>query len=71
MVDTPTFAEYKQYIDSLSTWLTSTNINIQEFLQSVNKQRALLIIKVCQKKNLLVRVIEWNKIHYSIQKQDS
>jgi hypothetical protein len=47
MAYTPPFMEYKQYIESLSTWLTSTNANIHEVLQSVNKQRALLIIKVC------------------------
>jgi hypothetical protein len=47
MVDTRPFAEYKQYIERLSSWLASTNANIYEVLQSVNKQRALLIIKVC------------------------
>lgn len=47
MADTLPFAEYKQYIERLSTWLSSTNANIHEVLQSVNKQRALLIIKVC------------------------
>ena len=47
MAETRPFAEYKQYIERLSTWLTSTNANIHEVLQSVNKQRALLIIKVC------------------------
>jgi hypothetical protein len=46
MVDTRPFAEYKQYIERLSSWLASTNANIHEVLQSVNKQRALLIIKV-------------------------
>jgi len=46
MVDTRPFAEYKQYIERLSSWLASTNANIYEVLQSVNKQRALLIIKV-------------------------
>jgi hypothetical protein len=47
MVDTRPFIEYKQYIEHLSSWLASTNANIHEVLQSVNKQRALLIIKVC------------------------
>jgi hypothetical protein len=46
MVDTRPFAEYKQHIERLSLWLSSTNANIHEVLQSVNKQRALLIIKV-------------------------
>ncbi|CAM4900839.1 unnamed protein product [Rotaria socialis] len=45
MAETRPFAEYKQYIERLSTWLTSTNANIHEVLQSVNKQRALLIVK--------------------------
>jgi hypothetical protein len=48
MANTPPFIEYKQYMDSLSTWLTSTNANIHEVLESVNKQRALLIVKVCK-----------------------
>jgi hypothetical protein len=47
MADTRPFAEYKQHIERLSSWLASTNANIYEVLQSVNKQRALLIIKVC------------------------
>jgi hypothetical protein len=47
MVDTRPFAEYKQHIERLSLWLSSTNANIHEVLQSVNKQRAMLIIKVC------------------------
>lgn len=46
MTDTRPFTEYKQYIERLSSWLASTNANIHEVLQSVNKQRALLIIKV-------------------------
>ena len=47
MSDTRSFAEYKQYIERLSSWLSTTNANIHEVLQSVNKQRASLIIKVC------------------------
>jgi hypothetical protein len=47
MADTRPFTEYKQHIERLSVWLSSTNANIHEVLQSVNKQRALLIIKVC------------------------
>lgn len=46
MTETRPFREYKEYIERLSTWLASTNANIREVLQSVNKQRALLIIKV-------------------------
>jgi hypothetical protein len=56
MVDTLPFAEYKRHIERLSLWLASTNANIHEVLQSVNKQRALLIIKVCyfiERKNIL------------------
>ncbi len=48
--------EYKQYMDSLSTWMTSTNANIHEVLQSFNKQRALLIIKVCKKKIFKMKI---------------
>ena len=47
MTDTRSFAEYRHHIERLSSWLASTNANIYEVLQSVNKQRALLIIKVC------------------------
>ena len=46
MTETRSFTEYKEYIERLATWLNSTNANIREVLQSVNKQRALLIIKV-------------------------
>lgn len=38
----------KQSMENLSTWLTSTNANIHEILQSVNNQRDLLIINVCR-----------------------
>lgn len=50
MSETHSFVEYKQHIERLSTWLSSTNANIHEVLQSVNKQRAMLIIKVSLKK---------------------
>ncbi len=33
-------------MENLSSWLTLTNANIHDVLQSVNKQRTLLIIKV-------------------------
>lgn len=56
MANTLPFAEYKQYIEHLSSWLSSTNANIHEVLQSVNKQRALLIIKV-RRKILAFRVV--------------
>jgi hypothetical protein len=48
MVDTPSFVEYKQYMKNLSAWLTSTNANVHEVLQSVNNQQTLLIVKVCK-----------------------
>jgi hypothetical protein len=46
MANTSIFVEYKQYIECLSSWLTLTNKNIHEMLQSVNKQEALLIVEV-------------------------
>ncbi|CAF4565132.1 unnamed protein product [Rotaria sp. Silwood1] len=65
MVDTSPFAEYKQYIERLSSWLSSTNANIHEVLQSVNKQRALLIIKnldeLSKYKSLLERATILNR----------
>ncbi|CAF3299855.1 unnamed protein product, partial [Rotaria sp. Silwood2] len=45
MANTAIFKEYKQSIEDLSVWLTSTNANIQQVLQSVNKQQTLCIIK--------------------------
>jgi hypothetical protein len=48
MVYTPTFIEYKQLIENLSAWLTSTNANIHEVLQSVNQPRALSMVNVCR-----------------------
>jgi hypothetical protein len=51
MADTPKFPKYKQYIKYLSSWLTSTNADIHKAVQSINKQQALLIIKVCQGQN--------------------
>lgn len=47
-----------QSIENLSTWLTSTNANIHEVLQSVNYQRGLLIIKVCRKKTKRKEVLK-------------
>ncbi|CAF3812396.1 unnamed protein product, partial [Rotaria magnacalcarata] len=65
MAETRPFAEYKQYIERLSTWLTSTNANIHEVLQSVNKQRALLIVKnldeLSKYKSLLERATILNR----------
>ncbi|CAF3869665.1 unnamed protein product [Rotaria sp. Silwood2] len=65
MTDTSPFAEYKQYIERLSSWLSSTNANIHEVLQSVNKQRALLIIKnldeLSKYKSLLERATILNR----------
>ena len=46
MAQTRSFTEYKEYIERLSSWLDSTNTNISDVLQSVNNQRALLIINV-------------------------
>jgi len=48
MADTPSFVEYKQYMKNLSAWLTSTNANVHEVLQSVNNEQTLLIVKVCK-----------------------
>ncbi|CAF3539712.1 unnamed protein product [Rotaria sordida] len=65
MVDTSSFVEYNQYIERLSSWLSSTNANIHEVLQSVNKQRALLIIKnldeLSKYKSLLERATTLNR----------
>ncbi|CAF4913290.1 unnamed protein product [Rotaria sp. Silwood1] len=46
MANTAIFTEYKQLIEDLSKWLSSTNANIQEVSQSVDKQQILLNVKV-------------------------
>ncbi|UJR26819.1 hypothetical protein I4U23_008132 [Adineta vaga] len=65
MADTRPFVEYKQYIERLSLWLSTTNANIHEVLQSVNKQRASLIIKnldeLSKYKTLLERATVLNR----------
>ncbi|CAF2636093.1 unnamed protein product [Rotaria sp. Silwood2] len=66
MANTAIFKEYKQSIEDLSVWLTSTNANIQQVLQSVNKQQTLCIIKNLDELNkyesLLKRVTILNQI---------
>lgn len=46
MADTTIFNEYQQCIECLSSWLTSTNVNIQEVLTSANKQQSSDSIEV-------------------------
>ncbi|CAF4914048.1 unnamed protein product, partial [Rotaria sp. Silwood1] len=65
MANTATFTEYKQLIEDLSKWLSSTNANIQEVSQSVDKQQILLNVKNIDELNkyeiLLERAIILNE----------
>ncbi|CAF3652038.1 unnamed protein product [Rotaria sp. Silwood1] len=65
MANTAIFTEYKQLIEDLSKWLSSTNANIQEVSQSVDKQQILLNVKNIDELNkyeiLLERAIILNE----------
>lgn len=45
-------------MENLSSWLTLTNANIHDVLQSVNKQRTLLIIKVWLERVIILNQTE-------------
>lgn len=46
MANTAIFKEYKQSIEDLSAWLTVTNVNIQQALESTHKQQTSIITEV-------------------------
>ncbi|CAF1072993.1 unnamed protein product [Rotaria sordida] len=70
MVNTVIFKEYKQSIEDLSVWLTSTNTNLQQVLQSVNKQQTLSIIKNLDELNKYKLLLERATILYQTMAVD-